>query len=78
MRFTNERWFLWRIEWYSICSRHHHYNHDCELGNTGRWVSVLGHKISHTIYKTFPKLWVWWVNRPKKERKRSNLCKRIP
>ena len=54
----------WKEEWYSICSMHGgNHQEDCNMCNTGNWVNVWMHNIGSIIYKLFPNLWRWWVNR---------------
>jgi Cys-tRNA synthase (O-phospho-L-seryl-tRNA:Cys-tRNA synthase) len=56
--------FLWKQEWYSICSAHRDHNSECDMCTTGRWNNVLITRISSFVYKHFPKFWRWWVNLP--------------
>jgi len=49
--------------WFSFCSRHQEYEENCDLCNMGTWESAITYKISSLIYKFFPSLWAWWVNR---------------
>jgi hypothetical protein len=54
--------FLFKKQWYSICSRHQHYEWHCELCNIGRWHNIFLSKISHFIFNHFEKLWIFCVN----------------
>lgn len=54
----------WKKEiWFSFCSAHREYNKDCKACNHGSWRNVWGSKFEGVVYKLFPKLWKWWVNK---------------
>lgn len=54
--------FIFKEEWYSLCSMHNVYDNDCPLCNTGSWRNIYIGKISSFFFKYFPKFWVFWVN----------------
>jgi hypothetical protein len=54
--------FIFKKQWYSICSMHYEYKEDCNCCNTGTWENIFIHKIGSFIYKKFPKFWIWWMN----------------
>lgn len=61
--------FLFKKEWYSICSRHQQYESTCNICNHGSWRNVFLSKISHFVFKYFPKFWIYVVNiKPKLHR----------
>lgn len=49
--------FIFKKRWYSICSAHQEYQHDCALCNVGNWHSVLLGKIENIINKISPSLY---------------------
>ena len=55
--------FLKKQIWFSICSMHAAYDENCNMCNHGSWENVIHYKISSVIYKFFPSLWRWWLNR---------------
>lgn len=55
--------FLWKKEWYSICSIHRDYDKNCELCKTGSWHNIIITKISSFIYNKYPKMWVLLKNK---------------
>ena len=59
---TRGKW-LWRQEWYSICSAHYDDKDGCPYCEAGRWVNVWVHNIEIFVYKRWPDLWRWWANR---------------
>ncbi len=54
--------FLWKKEWYSLCSAHQEFNADCNTCKSGRWVNTTGQAISIFIFNISPGFWRWWVN----------------
>ena len=62
IKLKTRKHFIWKQEWYSVCSTHQKYQEDCDLCNHGRWVNVWLHKLSSLVYKISPKFWIWWVN----------------
>ena len=56
------RW-LFRQEFYSICSMHFESQDDCNMCNAGSWKNVYAVKLSHILYKVSPSLWRLWANR---------------
>lgn len=55
-------WGPWRYNWFSICSMHYEFSHECKLCKTGSWTNHWKWKVGGWIYKIFPGLWRWWVN----------------
>jgi hypothetical protein len=70
------RW-LWREEFYSICSRHYEWNADCQLCQHGVWRNIGMHHVGHFFYRFAYPLWFWWVNRPN-SRSRLELERLFP
>ncbi len=56
----------WKYRWISICSIHGFEGTqiECNMCQTGIWSNLWISKISSLIYKLFPKLWIWYMNRP--------------
>lgn len=54
----------WKKRWYSICSQHRHIAKNCDICLCGSYKNVWKVMISGMIFKLYPKLWIWWVNRP--------------
>lgn len=54
---------FWKKEWYSICSKHKNHKEDCLRCNTGYWINTWMNRVSNFIFKNFPDLWRWWVNK---------------
>jgi len=68
---TRGSW-LFREEFYSICSMHYIDRSDCSRCQTGEWINVWVHWISGLFYITSPKLWRYWINWGRKEVFRKN------
>lgn len=49
--------------WFSICSRHPIYVKDCDMCNKGSWNNIVKYKTSCIIYRIFPSIWRWYVNK---------------
>lgn len=64
-------WGPWRRDWLSYCSRHRVACQDCRTCMGGqysfRWVRAL----SGVCFFLAPRLWRWWVNRPKSRARRQ-------
>ncbi len=54
--------FLFKEQWYSICSMHFAHNETCTLCNTGHWRNVFVGKITSFVYKVAPSVWRFWAN----------------
>lgn len=52
-----------RKTWYSICSAHQKYKKSCPRCNKGNWHNDVRYYFSSVIYKNWPNVWRWWVNR---------------
>lgn len=61
-KFKERGRFLFKEQWYSICSMHANHDDDCELCNTGTWKNIYMSVFSSFVFKHFPKFWVFWVN----------------
>jgi hypothetical protein len=58
-------WGPWRRDWFSICSRHGRGEElGCRMCMTGHYVWRVNYNLNHFVYKRWPNLWRWWVNRP--------------
>lgn len=51
------------LEWYSICSAHQEHDENCDMCTHGVWHNKYGMKFSKFVFKKYPKLWIWWMNR---------------
>lgn len=56
-------WGPWRENYYSICSAHHIFVHDCPRCEVGTWYNAWLGKVSNLAYRISPHLWRLWVNR---------------
>jgi hypothetical protein len=54
---------IFKEQWYSICSEHGVASKNCIRCECGHWTNICWQKITYSLYKLFPKVWVWWVNR---------------
>lgn len=50
-------------QWYSVCSAHREYNHECSNCNAGRWISDAEQELSHWLWNYSQKIWRKWANR---------------
>jgi hypothetical protein len=50
-------YFIFKKEWYSICSIHKEYNNKCSNCKTGRWINIYSHIVSSLVYDISPSLW---------------------
>lgn len=55
---------FWKQRWFSICSAHYEYKEDCGMCNAGHWTNVWQWKFGFIMYKLWPNLWTWYMNRP--------------
>ncbi len=55
-------WGPWRRDWYSVCSRHRHFDPTCRLCSTGFWGNHWWTEVSKMVFKRAPNLWVWCAN----------------
>ena len=62
--------FFWKQRWFSICSAHRDHKYDCDMCTTGSWHNVWKLKHGSIIYYFSPRLWVWYMNRPKSKARR--------
>lgn len=53
-----------REDYYSLCSRHREWDETCVACSHGRWRNHWSRMGGSIVYKLFPWLWRWWVNRP--------------
>ena len=62
---TNGR-LWWKKRWFSICSMHglEGTQVECGMCQAGYWTNIWKWKIGGVISYLFPKLWVWYMNRP--------------
>lgn len=51
--------------WFSYCSQHREYHHDCRLCNIGSWQNAILYKIDTLFYISLPCLWRWAANKNK-------------
>ncbi len=56
--------FLFKQQWWSICSRHYVYDKECNICNAGHWEYTWVTKFNHLFFKISPRLWRWYMNRP--------------
>jgi hypothetical protein len=55
--------FIFKKQFYSYCSMHFDEDKDCFACQHGQWSNIILDKIGHFIFKHFPKLWIWYVNK---------------
>lgn len=55
--------FWSKRRWFSICVKHGKYDKDCKLCNIGGWTNVWKWKIGSVLYKSTPRIWIWWMNK---------------
>jgi hypothetical protein len=55
--------WLFKKVWFSICSKHDIYQHDCDLCNAGMWENLIKVKITNWFFKLCPGLWRKLANR---------------
>lgn len=60
---SRNHWVM-RQEFFSICSMHMEPQDDCDRCNAGNWRNVYMAKLSSVFYKSSPRLWRLWANRP--------------
>lgn len=58
---TQGRW-LWRKEWYSICSCHFQHEPDCHMCQSGTWINVHTRMVDHWFFVHFQRLWIYWAS----------------
>lgn len=56
-------WGPFKRRWYSYCSAHQKFSDACNMCASGRWHNCWKTAVSGLIFKLFPSLWIWWVNR---------------
>ena len=55
--------FIWREEFYSICSKHQKNKSDCDMCSVGSWTNVYKQRIGHLVFRLVPGIWRWNANR---------------
>jgi hypothetical protein len=63
--------FIWKEQWFSICSMHFKHDEGCAMCNTGAWTNIFRWKIGKIIFKIAPNVWIWWMNRPNSNARRQ-------
>lgn len=48
---------------FSFCSRHRIHDENCHICNTGTWENIFKYEIGSILYKLFPRIWRWNINR---------------
>lgn len=56
-------WGPWRRVFFSFCSFHRQWDPACHMCAAGTWRNHWRWRASAFIFKRWPRLWVWWVNR---------------
>lgn len=69
-------WGPWRSSWYSVCSRHgrgwpEEKRHECRMCLAGYYINDWNHAVDHAIYERWPRVWIWWHNRPRSRSRRQ-------
>ena len=57
------RKWIFKQQWYSICSAHYRYDENCPRCRVGQWHNVYIVKIDHWFYANVYWLWHWCHNR---------------
>lgn len=52
-----------RQTWYSICSAHQEHDPECDLCQSGWWYNDVRQAVGGWVFRRWPRLWRWWVNR---------------